>query len=91
MSALQGDYILCGSDAGERAGDRTPNLGIKSPLLYQLSYAPARKLGPTRELGKLASDSGESELTSVGARSSRRRGFDDELVAGLEPRTPLAR
>ena len=25
---------------GERAGTRTPNLVIKSHLLYQLSYAP---------------------------------------------------
>ncbi len=27
---------------GERAGDRTPDRRIKSPLLYQLSYAPGR-------------------------------------------------
>ena len=27
--------------SGERAGNRTPNLVIKSHLLYQLSYAPS--------------------------------------------------
>ena len=29
---------------GERAGNRTPNLVVKSHLLCQLSYAPGRKL-----------------------------------------------
>jgi hypothetical protein len=34
---------------GERAGNRTPNLGIKSPLLCQLSYAPpAERREPAR-------------------------------------------
>ena len=33
-----------GGSHGERAGNRTLNLGIKSPLLCQLSYAPGRTL-----------------------------------------------
>ena len=33
-----------GSLGGERAGNRTPNLVVKSHLLCQLSYAPGRKL-----------------------------------------------
>ena len=33
---------------GERAGTRTPNLVIKSHLLYQLSYAPTAGLSSTK-------------------------------------------
>ena len=42
------------SEIGERAGARTPDLGIKSPLLCQLSYAPRRTLGAAPEGGKCA-------------------------------------
>ena len=33
-------FRRCWAGGGERAGTRTPNLVIKSHLLYQLSYAP---------------------------------------------------
>ena len=35
-----GDLLVLGHGRDEGGGTRTHNLGIKSPLLYQLSYAP---------------------------------------------------
>ena len=40
--------------SGERAGTRTPNLVIKSHLLYQLSYAPMT--GPYRGHASVMAD-----------------------------------
>ena len=37
------EFYFCGS-----AGGRTRDLGIKSPLLYQLSYRPVRAPGGIR-------------------------------------------
>ena len=40
-------------DLSEGGGTRTHDLGIKSPLLYQLSYAPVRwNIGPPNVLDK---------------------------------------
>src|SRR5437588_760555 len=52
------DVPLCRSDGIEGAGTRTRDLRIKSPLLYQLSYAPARS---------------QFVLGSAAAMSTRRR------------------
>ncbi len=46
--------ITAASTEGERAGNRTPNLGIKSPLLCQLSYAPGLTLASYRLLARVA-------------------------------------
>ena len=47
VSGSSARSLICGN---EGAGTRTRNLGIKSPLLYQLSYAPVNPAGsiPTR-------------------------------------------
>jgi hypothetical protein len=43
---------LARNRAGERAGNRTPNLVVKSHLLCQLSYAPGGTLECRRKRGK---------------------------------------
>src|SRR5262249_8104225 len=63
----------------ERAGRRTPNLGIKSPLLCQLSYAPGSKLRrPTRAF-------------QLPARRSRPRRAPPPATAGPLPTHAAAR
>src|SRR3989344_6685025 len=42
MPAFAKTFELC---CGGSGGDRTHDLGIKSPLLYQLSYRPSRDSG----------------------------------------------
>src|SRR5690606_30409853 len=85
----------CGS--GERAGARTQNLGIKSPLLYQLSYAPGRKLGRGLFPGKIAPASAAGRLDAQAiTRCERERGMArdglDAAVGTLDRvATPRAR
>ena len=49
-SVARGTICAGTGGRGERAGTRTPNLVIKSHLLYQLSYAPT----PVRSAGRLS-------------------------------------
>src|SRR5690606_11666259 len=85
------------SGSGERAGARTQNLGIKSPLLYQLSYAPGRKLGRGLFPGKIAPASAAGRLDAQAiTRCERERGMArdglDAAVGTLDRvATPRAR
>ncbi len=75
---------------GERAGNRTPNLVVKSHLLCQLSYAPRRKLeAPGCEIkteSNLLFDCASMFLrcSSAGAKPTAARRLDRQLVPGLE-------
>ncbi len=83
--------------AGERAGNRTPNLVVKSHLLCQLSYAPGGNLECRGKRGKsppgfLKPEHGRAQsqktiiaLRLVGiAEPATTRSFDHESIAGLE-------
>jgi hypothetical protein len=68
---------------GERAGNRTPNLVVKSHLLCQLSYAPRRKL----EARALEIKPGlELNLGNSfwGAKATASRSLDPELITLIE-------
>ncbi len=60
---------LASINRGERGRDRTFDLGIKSPLLYQLSYAPTK-----RRNVRTSSVRGKSQLRGARRRSRCRRG-----------------
>src|SRR5690606_24175490 len=78
---------------GERAGARTQNLGIKSPLLYQLSYAPGRKLGLGLRAGKMApaSAAGRFDAQAIARGEGEQRAprqLLDAPVASLDDVAP---
>ena len=75
-----------GKVSGERAGNRTPNLVVKSHLLCQLSYAPGRKLEARGFEIKAESDPitvpAGSSIRRTESASARR--LDPEFVADTQ-------
>jgi hypothetical protein len=68
---------------GERAGNRTPNLVVKSHLLCQLSYAPGRKLeAPGFEIKARSDLNSRGSVGRTKAAATRR--FDPEFITDVE-------
>ena len=78
---------------GERAGNRTPNLVVKSHLLCQLSYAPGRTLRRRRVTGNSFARRKCTEARSIGrgSKTAATRRLDHQAVTRGEFDGAMAR